>query len=60
MLTEGFDHIEDRPFTCGGFADVYRATYKGQPVVVKAIRTTAMDSLENVCKASGINFCTIP
>jgi len=59
MLTEGFDHIEERPFTCGGFADVYRATYKGQPVVAKALKTTSMDNLENVHKVGGVIFRTI-
>ena len=50
MLTGGFDDIEARPFTSGGFADVYKATYKGQPVVAKALKTTAVDDLENVHK----------
>jgi predicted unusual protein kinase regulating ubiquinone biosynthesis (AarF/ABC1/UbiB family) len=50
MLMEGFDDIEERPFTSGGFADVYKATYKGQPVVAKALKTTAVDDLENVHK----------
>jgi len=52
MLTEGFDHIEEQPFTCGGFADVYKATHKGRPVVAKALKTTSMDNLENVHKVS--------
>ena len=52
MLTDGFDHIEQRPFTSGGFADVYKATYKGQLVVAKALKTTAVDDLENVHKVS--------
>ena len=59
MLTDGFDHIEPRPFTSGGFADVYKAKYKGQLVVAKALKTTAMDDLENVHKVSGQIFCTI-
>jgi hypothetical protein len=59
MLTGGFDHIEPRPFTSGGFADVYKATYKGQPVVAKALKTTAMDDLENVHKVSGRIFRTV-
>jgi len=59
MLTDGFDHIEPRPFTSGGFADVYKAKYKGQLVVAKALKTTAVDDLENVHKVSGRNFCTI-
>jgi hypothetical protein len=50
MLTEGFDNIETRPFTNGGFADVYKATYKGQLVVAKALKTTAVGDLENVHK----------
>jgi hypothetical protein len=54
MLTDGFDNLELRPFTSGGFADVYRATYKGQPVVAKALKITSMDDLENVHKVSGL------
>ena len=50
MLTEGFDDIEMRPFTSGGFADVYKARYKGQSVVAKALKTTSMDNIENVHK----------
>ena len=56
MLTEGFDHIEERPFTRGGFADVYRATYKGQPVVAKVLKTTPMDNLEKVHEVSGVVY----
>ena len=50
MLAEGFGNIEPRPFTSGGFADVYRATYKGRLVVAKALKTTSMDDLDNVHK----------
>ena len=59
MLTDGFDHIESRPFTSSGFADLYRATYKGQPVVAKALKTTSLDDLENMHKVSGLIFCAI-
>jgi len=59
MLTDGFDNIEARPFTCGGFADVYKATYKGKPVVAKALKTTAVDDLENVHKVSDLVLCAI-
>ena len=58
MLTEGFDEIDERPFTSGGFADVYKATYKGQLVVAKALKTTSVDDLENVHKVSGLTCCT--
>ena len=54
MLTDGFDNLESRPFTSGGFADVYKAMYKGQPVVAKALKTTTVDDLENVHKVSGL------
>ena len=53
ILADGFDTLESRPFTSGGFADVYRGTYKGQPVVAKALKTTSVDDLENVHKVSG-------
>jgi len=59
MLTDGFDHIETRPFTSGGFADVYKATYKGKPVVAKALRTTSVENPENVHKVSGLIFYAI-
>lgn len=54
ILTEGLDDIEARPFTSGGFADLYKATYKGQPVVVKTLKVTSMDNIENVHKVSGL------
>ena len=54
MLTDGFDDIEARPFTSGGFADVYKATYKGQPVVAKALKTTTVDDPENVHKVGDL------
>ena len=57
MLKEGFDDIEERPFTSGGFADVYRATYKGQPVVAKALKTTSVENLENLHKVRDLIFC---
>ena len=59
MLAEGFDHIDEQPFTCGGFADVYQATYKRQPVVAKTLKTTCMENFENVHKVSGVILCTI-
>lgn len=58
MLKEGFDDIEERPFTSGGFADVYRATYKGRPVVAKALKTTSVENLENLHKVGDLVFCT--
>ena len=59
VLTDGFDNIEARPFTSGGFADVYKATYKGQPVVAKTLKTTSLDDVENVHKVSDLIFRTI-
>ena len=66
MLTEGFDSIEARPFTSGGFADVYKATYKGRLVVAKALNATAVGDLENVHKVGGpisrtiVQFVEVP
>lgn len=54
MLKDEFDNLESRPFTCGGFAEVYKGTYKGQPVVAKALKITAVDDLENVHKVGGL------
>jgi hypothetical protein len=59
MLTEGFDDVELRPFASSRFADVYKATYKGQSVVAKALKITFVDDLENAHKVSGPIFCTI-
>ncbi|KAF9781132.1 kinase-like domain-containing protein [Thelephora terrestris] len=50
MLTDGFDKIEPRPFASGRFAHVYKATYNGQPVVAKALKTASVDDLEDVHK----------
>ena len=57
MLADGFDHIDRRPFANGGFADVYKATYKGRLVVAKALKTTPIDDLEDVHKVSSLIFC---
>ena len=50
MLTDKFDDIETQPFTSGGFAHVYRATYKDQPVVAKALKTDSVEGLDDVHK----------
>ena len=59
MLTDGFDHIDQRPFMFGGFTVVYKATYKGQLVVAKALKTTSMDDLENVHRVSRLVFYVV-
>ena len=56
MLTDGFDHIDQRHFAEGGFAYVYKATYKGQLVAAKALKTTSMDDLENAHKVGSLVF----
>ena len=55
-LADEFDDVEPGPFTSGGFADLYRATYKGQPVVAKALKSTYVDgaSSEHVRKVSSL------
>jgi hypothetical protein len=35
---------EDHPFSCGGFADIYKGSYHGKPVALKVIRATTTDS----------------
>ena len=37
-LAAELEGVEKEPFSGGGFSDVYKATYKGQAVVVKALR----------------------
>jgi hypothetical protein len=61
MLTDEFDDIEARPFTSGGFADLYRATYKGQLVVAKALKaaSTGDPDSENAHKVSDLTSCRI-
>ena len=56
MLTDEFDDIEARPFTSGGFTDLYKATYKGQAVVAKVLKIKPMDDPESVRKVSGLIF----
>jgi len=56
MLTDGFDDIESQPFTSSGFADVYKATYKGKPVVTKALKITSVDGPESTHKVSDAMF----
>jgi len=57
MLTDGFDDIESQPLTSSGFADVYRAMYKGKPVVTKALKITSMDDPESTHKVGDAMFC---
>ena len=56
ILTDGFDNIETRPFASGGFADLYKATHRGKPVVVKALKNacTGDPDSENVRKVSNL------
>lgn len=54
MLTDGLEDIESKPFTSGGFADIYRATYNGRPVVAKVLKTTPMSELKEVQKVDGL------
>ena len=54
MLTDGLDDLEPRSFASGGFADTYRATYKGQPAVAKAFKVTFVNDLENMHKVGGL------
>ena len=58
MLIDGFDDIEAQPFTSGGFADLYRATYKGQQVVAKTLKTAYVDdpNSESVHKVNSLIF----
>lgn len=53
-LADDLDNIEARSFASGGFADLYRATHKGKRVVVKILKATNKDDLENVQKVRTI------
>jgi len=60
MLTDRLDHIEGPPFPVrGAFADVYKATYKGHLMAVKAFKTTSVEGLENLQKVSSLILGTI-
>jgi len=39
--------VEREPFSGGGFSNVYKATYKGQTVVVKALRIDTVGDPDN-------------
>lgn len=44
-LSTGTLLIEERPFACGGFSDVYKGTYDGSQVCIKKLRlASASDS----------------
>lgn len=59
ILTGGFDDIEAQPFTRGQSADVYKATYEGRPVVVKAPKLRFFNHRKKVHVVSGLVFRTI-
>ena len=52
MIQEGLQKTDDYAFTSGGFADVYRGTYKGQKVAIKAFRIYAQGDLMQVRKVT--------
>ena len=56
-LREGFDDIQKRPFTSDDFADVYKASYGGRLVRVKALKMN--DPYNEINRVSGIVFRTI-
>ena len=58
-LTDGFDYIGGLPRAGGTFAVVYKATYKGQPVVAKAFTTMSMESSRDLHRVCGLIFYTI-
>jgi len=58
MLTDEFDTIEARPAFAYGLPGMYKATYQGQLVVAKALKTAASDDLENIRRVGGLILCT--
>ena len=66
VLTDGLYNLEPQPFTSGGFTSVFKAMYKGQPVVVKALGNVSVDELEDGHEVSGpspdktVDFTDVP
>lgn len=60
MLIDQFDNIAAEPFTSGGFADLYRATYKGQSVVAKTLKAASVHDVENATKVSSLTSSRDP
>jgi predicted unusual protein kinase regulating ubiquinone biosynthesis (AarF/ABC1/UbiB family) len=42
FLAGELEEVSKRPFDGGSFADIYKATYEGQKVVVKVLRTDTL------------------
>ena len=38
IITRELEEVEEQPFNGGGYSYVYKATYKGEKVVVKALK----------------------
>lgn len=58
ILTEGFYNIEQKSFTSGGSADLCKATYNGQSVMMMVFNPDLNEDLEGVHKVRGPIFCT--
>ena len=52
MTAIGKTGVEDKIFVSGGFADVRRGRYMGQPVAVKTLRTAERGDLEKMRKVN--------
>jgi len=50
MLADGLEKSGDMPAASGGFADVWRGTYNGRQVAIKALRIYNTDDLQQVKK----------
>ena len=46
--------LNDVPFASGGYSDVWRASYKGDSVSVKAFRVYTTDNIKDLTKVSKI------
>lgn len=57
IISEGLVITTERPITSGGFADVFRGTWKGVLVAIKVFRILSTDRLDKMRKVSVVSFC---
>ena len=45
LILRGIDRLSSYPILGGGFADIWKGTYKGQEVAIKILRTFKRDTV---------------